>query len=262
MRWTLPLDQYRDQTLLEIYSFVRATVVANCLDAAGLPYQEPTPVSFDARPGPTWNRAARRLFNIPIAQEYGYRASDFLSPASPEASLADLDTGSGQKTFEQCMNEADELPAIPSTSLAESFTGAAYESSLADPTTLAAAERWRTCMEPQGIADLPEVPWEMPSPTLRDRFGLDPVTPGGLQRQQPEPSAAELELASADAQCREESGVSEAQYQAEIDEQASLLDRNREALEALGEAMTESKETYQRILAEFESGEFGEFGGD
>ena len=82
-----------------------------------------------------------------------------------------------------------------------------------------AAAQWRTCMAPQGIADLPQEPWateirrEMPE-SLQTRLNFQLTG---------QPSADEIAVATADAQCRESSGWTSLLYEATWNQQAAFI---------------------------------------
>lgn len=91
------------------------------------------------------------------------------------------------------------------------------------PKVRAAAQRWRKCMAPQGIADLPEEPQMAQS--VATKFGLG--QPDGYDTAtDTNVSAEEIKLAVADAKCREQSGYEQLVYDLQWVGQEQILARD------------------------------------
>ncbi|WP_336250441.1 hypothetical protein [Stomatohabitans albus] len=75
--------------------------------------------------------------------------------------------------------------------------------------------KWKECMKPLGIPDLPDTPFEMPTQSLSDKWYDKPDETTTF----PPPPADELVIAKQDAECRQSSGF----YQTYYDVQWGLL---------------------------------------
>ncbi|MGH9245962.1 MAG: hypothetical protein ACRD29_16925 [Acidimicrobiales bacterium] len=136
-------------------------------------------------------------------------------------------------------------------SLVDTLEAAAYEMALQDEAYQDAAQRWRDCMQPLGIPDLPTTPEEgMPTPFLREEFGDDVSEPDVLEPWSP-PSVEEIEIAVEDAKCRESSGVRREFYDAEVEAQLEAVAENEDALERVRAAVEEDRRRVEEILSEY-----------
>lgn len=134
--------------------------------------------------------------------------------------------------------------------LAPSLAGAAYDAAKADEQTTGSAKRWRTCMEPYGISDLPEAPHEMPSRSMEERFGL--MGSGArvpTSTSQGSASPEEIRVATGDAKCRQSSGYAKALYEAEVSQQSELIASNRDALERARAANARHAKRVRSVIA-------------
>jgi hypothetical protein len=221
--YALPLDQIR---AIDDGSIGYATnlLIRDCMQRDGFSWPIP---AFDpnARPPATWNSTGRRLFDVRIAEQYGYHLA--LPPSTDGAEAQALNrrrlSPAEARHLNNCRTAVARKIAPPDSRLVDSLAGAAYDAALEADDTVSAARRWRRCMEPQGISDLPDAPNRVPSPSIARRFRLGAI--GGV------PSAQEVAIATADARCRESSGYARALYDNEVDQQLSLFAKNRNALD-------------------------------
>jgi hypothetical protein len=193
--------------------------------------------------GVTVNAAGRQLFNLRIAQQYGYAGPAQNRPpqTAPEV-LSRLDQAEGQAASVECADRtAKVIPPAPSEELLTSLELAAYSSAKESEDVQRAARRWRECMAPLGIADLPRGPENMPSDSQRERFEATRKADGtaGIE---------EIEMAVEDAKCRGSSGWSTAMYQEEWERQLALLDENEDALERLRAANAKHAAVLETVL--------------
>lgn len=170
--YALPLDQIRaidDGTI----GYAANLLTQDCMEAAGFPWPIPT-FEPNVRPPATWNATGRRLFDVEIAQRFGYH----ITPPADTEQAQQLALNSRtlapaeERQLKRCRTLVDKRISAPDTRLIDSLAGAAYDSALADARTIAAARRWRDCLAREGISDLPEMPNRMPSPSLAQRFRL------------------------------------------------------------------------------------------
>ncbi|MFJ3427415.1 hypothetical protein [Leifsonia aquatica] len=110
-----------------------------------------------------------------------------------------------------------------------------------------AAAKWRKCMEPEGISDLPQSPQQMPPKSLRDTFGLGGATDGPI-RDAGSATAEEIRLASVDAKCAETSGFHQRLYDAVWDETSKLFRENFDALERAKAKLNKQDRAAQDVI--------------
>lgn len=216
---TLPADPYRlpDDRL---QTYAENLYIANCMKQSGYEYPVQT---YD------WNDPATPLesppgyngrFTVAKAQAYGYHVSskrreEWLKVVEQKNQL--LKDPAADKTFMAC---SEKLRSSGVFKASDKLGGgvAPYVNDVSKlPAVRAAAQRWRKCMAPQGIADLPEEPQIAPS--VATKFGL---VDGGDSAV----SAEEIKLAVADAKCREQSGYEQLVYDLQWVGQEQILARD------------------------------------
>ena len=214
----LPADPYRlpDDRL---QAYAENLYIANCMKQSGYEYPVQT---YD------WNDPATPLesppgyngrFTVAKAQAYGYHVSskrreEWLKIDEQRNQL--LKDSVADKTFTAC---SEKLRSSGVFKASDKLGGgvAPYVNDVSKlPAVRAAAQRWRKCMAPQGIADLPEEPQIAPS--VATKFGL---VDGGDSAV----SAEEIKLAVADAKCREQSGYEQLVYDLQWVGQEQILAR-------------------------------------
>ncbi len=217
---TLPADPYRlpDDRL---QTYAENLYIANCMKQSGYEYPVQT---YD------WNDPATPLespsgyngrFTVAKAQAYGYhrapskRREEWLKVVEQKNQL--LKDPAADKIFMAC---SEKLRSSGVFKASDKLGGgvAPYVDDVSKlPAVRAAAQRWRKCMAPQGIADLPEEPQIAPS--VATKFGL---VDGGDSAV----SAEEIKLAVADAKCREQSGYEQLVYDLQWVGQEQILARD------------------------------------
>lgn len=223
-QWVLPLDSYHlTQREWEITTYAENLLIVRCQGEAGFPVDLP-PHDVDLPLGATENSQGRHLFDIEIAQTYGYHEDVVVQP-NLRAMLAlesEPWTAEQEAVYLDCRNRARQILPLPKYSqLADmEHIGRARQESLVDPEVITAAQNWRECMAAAGIGDLPEDPAQMPPSWMAEEVA-------GNAR----PSAEEIELATADAKCRDSSGYRQALYDAEWRAQLQAWVTDGETLE-------------------------------
>lgn len=254
----LPLDEF-ERNHPDPTEGAGALLYQQCVHRAG--YEFPfVREEWFAGPGETFSRMDRRLFNVDLAGKYGYRSSKS-SNVSDEIEQrirdayertqqielpATLVDHCNQESNDKLGNDDSELNMLVQGLRAEGIT--ASESA---PAVRAAETRWRKCMTPVGIGDLPAHPWEMPSPSLRteQQPEVDWLPPIGYERNA---SAEEKRIAVADAQCRESSGWAEASYDAEWNSQMASIKKHADELKRYRVLLDQRRQRAERIIAEFD----------
>jgi len=92
----------------------------------------------------------------------------------------------------------------------------------------------------------------MPGSTLLTDFGYgrgdEPIPPEGVR-----PSRREVEVAVADAECRESSGLSLARYRAEVTAQLAAIEADEGALERLRVVIDEHQREVEAVIDDLAS---------
>ncbi|RRC95230.1 hypothetical protein EII11_06240 [Schaalia canis] len=279
-RWVLPTDAYRGRAVGNYVENAKIVAEVHCMQQKGYadfplhiklfqPEDEVYP----------WG-SSKKIFNEGIASRFGYRLdgnNSYVEGAPPPDTYASTLGGDAEQHLEQCresamqritpdeyealkkeMQRVSSLKEIPQTEEeARALLGEDPRSDaerqlgrlaldLQQPGLLDAAQKWRECMAPLGIADLPEFPWETASYdlpiSLQDRWNWDT---GGT------PSQEEVQYAVHDANCRRSSGWFDTLYEEEWKlceefvtahraELAPLLERQRQHVKNATEVYLEN----------------------
>ncbi|MDQ3951736.1 MAG: hypothetical protein M3279_02050 [Actinomycetota bacterium] len=246
-RWVLPLDEFHGLNY-SISDYAEALLIEECMERDGFAYPTGEAKRMDSPPSPTENDVYRSLFDVEIAQQFGYGGP----PVEPRTAsltpqeLAALESPAGQDAFDRCVEEArKELPLPPDRGLVESLTSASYNAAIEKPEVRKAAEKWRDCMASAGISDLPATPEEMPTDSLRTLWGES------VQGEDPTyrpPSPNEIDVAVQDANCQESSGFAQALYDTEWEIQVEMLADNEDGLMRLKAANERHADLVEQVL--------------
>ena len=222
--WTMPLDRY--VTVGESSSnYAQLLVVQPCMIEGGydeyvLPWRDVA--AADRADELSRNGSLRlRAFDLATAETRGYHAQSVIDPGFTAwaAFAAQGWTEAKSTRFDTCVQRARKT--VPSLSDAANRTqsvvrlnNAAFEGARDDPTVTATWADWRSCLQAARVGDVADDPSGMPTRDMVDRFQtLDASTP---------PTDDELEIATADARCRESSGYRSALYVAEWQRQTTV----------------------------------------
>lgn len=247
-QWVLPMDQYQlrwaDQFREE---YVQAQLAADCMQSAGYDLEVPWRDLNGPVVRPNRNSVGRKIFTRDLAETYGYHAGPSPEPTIGDwlaygESLGDL-SDEQQTALGTCIERAhEELPPLSlEANLAAGITFGAYEGALEDDEVKAAADRWRECMLPLGITDLPTSPLDMPPASISTDVLDSPA-------EEPNVSPAEIAIATHDFDCRVSSGFREALYEAEWSRQVELLDQHLDELVRYGQIFEERREHVNALL--------------
>lgn len=109
------------------------------------------------------------------------------------------------------------------------------------PVVKAAKDRWRKCMAPLGIADLPQSPEEMPPASSTDAwFSNMDESPLMVSK----PKKEELDLAKKDAECRESSGYTQISYDVAWGMLQDYVNTNQKDLEEVRNKHQQTEQEY------------------
>lgn len=245
--WVLPLDEFKWVDVSRS-TYAELVLIQPCMNDAGLPFDFP-PYEERER-SESFNDAMYRLNTEELSAKWGYH----IAPVAPSRYAAEWQQLDDQLTalsptdyaiFEGCREAArEELPIVSDI---HNFTAAlefdAADVALEEDAVVEAIAAWAECMAPQGIADLPENPVEMPSPSQGAALGLeDPQSPV---------SAAEREAAVADSRCRSASGFYDAYYDALWNAEAAAFEENSDTLFRNRELLNQHTEEVTAIIAAY-----------
>lgn len=252
--WTLPLDPFllSDEQMKKA-DYASAIKTTECTAQQGI--DRPVPyVDFDAAYGK--KSAVRTWFDKKIAQKRGYHAASDLPNPELKPWEEYIRAPGNQKTdkIEQaCSKELGEENKLPRySSRVMNFTsrlaGAAYSGASSDPDVTAAVSEWEKCMAPKGIADLPDNPLNMPSPSLVKKFNLQP----GKDVARAAPTAQEIDMATFDAECRESSGYHQEFYDELWTREVSLRKDNEAALAEIKDQIDKTDQKISDVIAKYD----------
>jgi len=250
----MPLDQYRQSMYLDFAeNYAENLAVKPCLDRHGVPW--PIPYDDLSLRSPTTNELGQRLFNREIASTWGYQMAAIERPNEADWRAFNVAANSmtepQSRVFEKCLNEVrkDQLPLSNDhtnyvNALVMDADARADDSSAVKRT----ARKWRECMAPLGVSDLPYVPDEMPTQSQQKAWGTYREKDGGLVTAKP--SAAQLKAAVFDYDCQVTSGWLTARYDTEWDEQVKILSEYQDDIIRHKAKADEVLKKAQRIIAE------------
>lgn len=279
-RWVLPTDTYRGRAVGNYVENAKIVAEVHCMQQKG--YADfPLHIKLFQPEDEVYPWGSnKKIFNEGIASRFGYRldgTNSYVEGAPPPDTYASTLGGDAEQHLEQCresamqritpdeyealkkeMQRVSSLKEIPQTEeearavLGEDLRSDAERQlgrlalDRQQPVLLDAAQKWRECMAPLGIADLPEFPWETASYdlpiSLQDRWNWDT---GGT------PSQEEVQYAVHDANCRRSSGWFDTLYEEEWKlreefvtahraELAPLLERQRQHVKNATEVYLEN----------------------
>ncbi|WP_371163777.1 hypothetical protein ABYF32_05665 [Buchananella felis] len=257
----LPLDRWLYPSNHAMSLEIWERMVVKCMWSNGIAERKvnrdsSAPFPEDAPTG----KLADRLFNVRIAQKYGYRpAPNPQNPWTEEQQRAGdgfAGNSSLRDEWKKCMEPASEefLARYGESQLDVSnrLSGIADLNRVGvnrdSMQAVAAAQRWRECMAPLGIPDLPEQPFDktryhIPE-TLQQRFDW---YAGG------QPGAEEIEFAVHDAQCRVSSGWDQTLYEDEWAQQEAFVNAHRAELDAAAQQSEQDAIKLRALLAEVQA---------
>lgn len=251
--WTMPLDRYVPVGQSSS-NYADLLVVQPCMIAAGydeyvLPWRDVA--AADRADELSVNGSLRlRAFDLATAETRGYHAASVIDPGAAAwyEFAAQTWTDAKSDQFDTCLQRARAtVPALDDyhdrTQSLVRLNNAAFEGARDDPTVTATWDDWRGCMQDARVGDVASDPSGMPTLEMADRFEtLDSST---------SPTADEIEIATADARCRESSGYRAALYEAEWQRQLTVPHDDGELLSGIDTAALAADDAaIERVLAE------------
>ncbi|WP_350257790.1 hypothetical protein [Scrofimicrobium sp. R131] len=258
--WSLPIDPYFSVDFSDYQMNAKQWLVRDCMAVDGWDYR--VGVDASAPLAETKSASGARLFTPELAAKYGYRMAP--EPRLP-LEAEKVAKGGGlyldappefDQKLDECLSQGREelkqAGAPEERSETEQALSGGYNvlfSTAVTDEVHQAATRWRECMAPLGIVDLPEEPWTAGSMYLPPSL----MSAWGWTSSFGKPSADEVRIAVHDANCRETSGWSEALYESQWDLAEKFVEDNKPALDALLQQHNEYIKKYQQIIADHQN---------
>ncbi|WAC51968.1 hypothetical protein [Frigoribacterium sp. SL97] len=251
--WTMPLDRYVPVGETSS-SYALLLVAQQCMVSAGhddfvVPWRD---VAAGDRAGELSMNGSLRLraFDLATAETRGYHALSVIDAGAAAWSEFSSQPWTDERSarFDTCVQRArGTVPSLDDysnrTQSLVRLNNAAFEGARDDPTVTATWDDWRGCMQDARVGDVASDPSGMPTLEMADRFEtLDSST---------SPTDDEIEIATADARCRESSGYRDALYEAEWQRQLTVPHDDGELLSGIDTAaLAADNAEIRRVLAE------------
>ena len=264
----LPLDGYTVTVPdVETESYVENLLSERCMETQNRDREVGAGHVAGSLPVATRSSGGTQPFDTPIARKYGYHEPSMYPPdvaaAAPKLNSGPLSVGD-QAAWDGCLTSARRtLPLAGYSQIASRLAMEAMVAAGAEPDVQHAAGRWRECMAPLGLSDLPAMPdgpsgERMPSASPAELFGLNdggdrPPGEAATSDDIPapkSPGAAEIKLAVADAACRESSGCAKALYLAQWKHQSETLIKHADELARERRLITDDLAASRKVIAE------------
>ncbi|WP_417554400.1 hypothetical protein [Microbacterium sp.] len=260
-KWVMPLDEYWSAGTDSLSSYASNLLVSECLKTEyidwQIPWQSTDPSSYLA---PTANMSGFQHLTVEAAREYGYRAP--VAPGGMGAPTAEelkqrkqfLTLAASTPGFDAIINvcikdarkQFDEAESTQIVNTMNGWVRDSWEKAEQNAAVKQTGTIWQKCLNDAGYAVDLAAPIDdgadgtMPSRTLLQTLGIPPRWQSGDGAPENPLTQGEIELAVADATCRESSGWSKAIYDAmwvaqtkTVTEHADELVRLRERGDAL-----------------------------
>lgn len=244
----LPLEAYRlDHRTEAAYHRAEALVVRACMSKAGFAWRVPSVTS----PGPDPRRRRYGVADVGVARKYGYHPPQDDRSRSMEAIRAEQELfrrpgaeeaysgpegsegqGCAARARERLTDGAGDADPMVFSALDEK----SLERSERDPAVRAATRAWSECMRGRGHS------YATPRDAVADGWDLERAVPSGKERA----------VASADAVCKEETGLTETWLRAEAGIQRGLVAGNASELAALKRANGVYRSNIRAVLEELD----------
>lgn len=245
----MPLDDYVYSHTIQT-DYAEDLLTRPCMTEKGYDWAVPWR-NLEALQSESYNHIGLRLFNLGLASQFGYHSA----PNTDPSAVARMEVVRQHATIPAdedaaltaCLAEVRKtLPVLPlDAQNAANYSNDALDEARTSDVVVKAAADWRACMEPEGIADLPANPDEMPTPGLSQQFGL--VGDGEAESAI---TAEEIRIATADATCQESSGFKQALYDQEWSNQIAVMAANADDLARIRDLLSENKKRVLDIIAQ------------
>ncbi|MBK5224483.1 MAG: hypothetical protein JJE52_16730 [Acidimicrobiia bacterium] len=227
--------------------YARDLLAQRCLEGV----VDYTPITPDVVSPFSDYRTGQRVFNEEIAAQWGYSATRVNplghGPLPPGVTV----TPAIDEAMRECGRETDERLGQPPQMLLGEIEAAGWDALSTSEELDAAAAAWRSCMAPAGVVDLPLRPSGTASPSVSTPGAMVPDAQGNLQSDaNVAPSEREIEVAVADARCREESGYTATELRVRAEAELEAIGRNLEAFDAVRDDYQQYARGIDDVIAE------------
>lgn len=248
--WVMPLDEFIF-TSSPLRDYAEALLEQECYAEKGVEWDVPwQPV--DRGFGPSSSRSGQSIFNVELAQQYGYhKAPNDWENKSAWVEFVESRYAVAESTpgFDEIFRECGEfsrgrlpLPGDEDFSYAANAASQSLQDALLEPELEEHANAWSECMIDAGYRDLPANPELMPIDELAAQWAIDdPFTVAGQD---------EIQMATADAQCSESTGWDEALYDMQWSKQEQFVRDNGDRLIRIREAIKAERELLETAVAD------------
>ncbi|MCK6065725.1 MULTISPECIES: hypothetical protein [Microbacterium] len=258
-RWVMPLDEFQDPSTDALLSYAENLLVADCLGEEGISWPIPwQPTDDESYLEPEANISGFPALTVALATESGYHVNfnpgwrGISYESTHELNAIALSTPGFEPVFSACLDQArQQMPTLAvSESTNQLLAWRAETDFLAEdpPAVVDAGARWQRCLKDAGYVSVPDSPYEkdeadswMPSDEMMAEAGIPP--------REAELTQQEIDLAVADASCRESSGWSEAYYQKVWEAQAELVSEHADELIRIREEWEAAREIVLDVVA-------------
>lgn|GEM_PF-3596864 len=263
--WVMPMDPYSSAVLLQLSSYAENRRMETCLSKEGITWPipiEPTDdASYFAFPK---NTSSFPALTVEIAQQFGYTANympgiwleDGIQTSTRLNRIADSSPGF-EPVFRACLDESRKTFDMQKISdIYNASNMWMYEKSRGvpqEPAVKKAADSWKKCITAAGYdvsisAPVGDKEEQMPTQKLGIELGFFAPPPTKLPTDgrtygdtEVDPDAAaprkktraEIELAVADATCRDSSGWTKAYYEAQWNAEVEVVRNHADQLKTM-----------------------------
>lgn len=282
-RWVMPMDEYSAALLVPLVSYAENRRMETCLNKEGfswpIPVEPTDSASYLAFPK---NVSAFPALTVAIAKQYGYTAPYWPGPDSDPHTMVELnriaESSPGlDPTLLACREESrktfDGGKASDIFNTASMWRWDAAKQAYQDPAVQKSGAAWKRCLGDAGYhvsipAPISNDEW-MPTQKLGEKLGIykphptvAPQPHGGLIQARGDtegdpdkfepvmPTPAEIELAVADATCRDSSGWTRAYYEAQWDAEVAVVQNHADQLKTMKADIEALTAQAQQIVAD------------
>lgn len=237
------VPQFRDPRDDYARDLLARACLTGVIEYAAVPPDELSDPTSDLRSG-------QGIFDEDVALAYGYpwlHAQERTDTAVPDDVVI---TDEVLAAMTACGEQADaRLGQAPNRFLNE-VEAAGWTAVASDPDVADAARRWRSCMDPAGLVDLPDDPHAMPPPSVVTT-GPQPNPDGVVVGDSSTPvTERERQVAVADARCRAESGFDAAEHHARVQAELRAIGADVEQFEAVRSEYERYEKGIDAVIAE------------
>lgn len=229
-------------------AYARDLLAAECLkDVVSYQVQKPEENEF------LDGRTHQILFDEELARTWGYSAMRLNTTGGDGVEDSAL-TDEVHEKMVTCGEKANERLGDPPARPVSAVEDAGWIALDSSEEVAAAHAAWVKCMEPLGVVDLPDSPNGMPSRSVRSPGSLTELQTGRsedveLDRSTP-PDEREIEVAVADARCREKTDVDGIEFRARVRGELEALADDVETFEAARIEYQEYQRRVDEVIAE------------